>query len=106
MLKEIDMNRRGRGAIPNSSLINIFLNENVTLKSDKMTFLYRKLNTRVILKKPIQKHGIVYTSSPEIQRGKVLKVCQLNDLFNLFTGYDFEENAGEDEQNNFMQSSY
>ena len=69
MLKEIDMNRRGRGAIPNSSLINIFLNENVTLKSDKMTFLYRKLNTRVILKKPIQKTwNSVYFKSRNSER--------------------------------------
>ena len=48
------------------------------------------------------KDGKVDISSPEIHRGKVLKIYYINDLFNLFPYYDFGENYGENNQNDFL----
>ena len=41
-----------------------------------------------------------------IPRGKVLKIYDLNDLFNLFLDHDFVENIREDEPNDSIQSRY
>ena len=62
---------------------NVFINENLTVKN-----------------------GTVHISSPEIHRGKVLKIYHINDLFNLFPYYDFGENYRENDQNDSLQSSY
>ena len=63
--------------IPSTSRsYNIFINENLTLRNIKVAFLC--------------------FSSPDIHRGKVLKICHLNDLFNLFSNHDFGENIRED----------
>ena len=48
----------------------------------------------------------MHISSPEIHRGKVLKIYHLNDLFNIFPYYDFGENYRENDQNDSLQSSY
>ena len=48
----------------------------------------------------------MHISSPEIHRGKVLKIHHINDLFNLFPHYDFGENYRENDQNDPLQSSY
>ena len=48
----------------------------------------------------------MHISSPEIHRGKVLKIYHINDLFNLFLCYDFGENSRENDQNDSLQSSH
>ena len=50
--------------------------------------------------------GMVHISSPEINRGKVLKIDDINDYFNLFSYYDFGDNYKENDQNDSLQSSY
>ena len=45
----------------------------------------------------------MHISSPEIHRGKVLKIYHLNDLFPY---YDFGENYRENDQNDSLQFSY
>ena len=49
---------------------------------------------------------MVHISSPEIHRGKVLKIYHINDLFNLLPYYDSGENYRENDQNDSLQSSY
>ena len=58
------------------------------------------------LNKIFTRDGTVHISSPEIHRGKVLKIYHLNDLFNIFPYYDFGENYRENDQNDSLQSSY
>ena len=48
------------------------------------------------------KDGTMDISSPEIHRGKVLKIYYINDLFNLFPYYDFGEKYRENDQNGFL----
>ena len=96
--KKALLNRSKLRKIPSTSPnYNIFVNENLTLRNRKIAFLCRKL---------IRADGTVHISSPDIQRGKVLKIYHLNDLFNLFSDHDFGENIREDEQNDSAQSSY
>ena len=90
-----------------SSLIcNVFINENLTVKNNEIAFLSRKLKRSGYLTKIYRRDGTVHISSPEIHRGKVLKIYHLNDLFNLFPYYDFGENYKENDQNDSLQSSY
>ena len=71
-----------------------------------MAFLYRKLKRTGHIEKTYTKRwNSAYFESRNSER-EVLKVYQLNDLFDLFPDYDFGENAREDEQNDSMQSSY
>ena len=49
--------------------------------------------------------GTVHISSREIHRGKLLKIYHVNDLFNLFSYYDFGENYRENDQSDCLQSS-
>ena len=46
----------------------------------------------------VYRDGTLHITSRDIQRGKVLKIYYLNDLFNLFPDHDFGENIREDEQ--------
>ena len=48
----------------------------------------------------------MHISSPEIHRGKVLKIYHINDIFNPFPYYDFGENYRENDQNDSLQSNY
>ena len=84
---------------------NIFINENLTLKNNKIAFVCCKLKCRGHIEKTCTKDGIVHILTPEIQKRKVLRVYHLKDLFSLFPDYDFEEITIEDEQNDSMQSS-
>ena len=47
----------------------------------------------------------MYISSPEVDRGKVLKIYHIN-LFNLFPHYNFGENYRENDQNDSLKSGY
>ena len=71
---------------------NVFFNENLTVKNDEIAFLGRKRKCSGHLNKIYTRDGAVHISSPEIHRGKVLKIYHINDLFNLFPYYDFGEN--------------
>ena len=84
---------------------NIFINENLTVKSNEISFLSRKPKRGGHLTKIYTRDGMVHISSPEIHRGKVLKIHHINDLFNLFPYYDFGENYRENDQNDSLQSS-
>ena len=92
----------GKSSSPNC---NIFINENLTVKSNKISFLSRKIKRGGHLTKTYTRDGMVHISSPEIHRGKVLKIYHINDLFNLFPYYDFGENYRENDQNHSLQSS-
>ena len=72
-----------------SSNCNVFINENLTVKNSEIAFLGRKLKRSGHVNKISTKDGTVDTFSPEIHRGKVLKVYHINDLFSLFLYYDF-----------------
>ena len=78
---------------------NIFINENLTIKNNEIAFLSRKL-TKIYIR-----DRTVHISSPEVHRGKVLKIYHTN-LFNLFPYYNFGENYWENDQNDSLQSSY
>ena len=83
---------------------NVFINENLTVKN--IAFLSRKLKGSGHLTKIFMRDGKVHISSPEMHRGKVLKIYHLNDLFNIFPYYNFGENYRENDQNDSLQSSY
>ena len=103
------LNRSKLRKIPSTSLNhNIFVNENLTLRSRKIAFLCRKLKRADHIEKTFTRDGIVHISSPDIREisGKVLKIYPLNNLFNLFPDLDFGENIREHEQNDSIQSSY
>ena len=89
-----------------SSNCNIFINENLTIKNNKVAFLSRKLKRSCHLNKIYTRDGTVHISSPEIHRGNALKIYHINDLFNLFPYYDFGENYRENDQNDSLQSTY
>ena len=69
---------------------NVFINENLTVKNNKIAFLSRKLERSSRLTKIYKMNGTVHISSPEIHRGKSLKIYHKNDLFNLFPYYDLD----------------
>ena len=54
----------------------------------------------------MEKTSFTRNGMVHIPRGKVLKIYDLNDLFNLFLDHDFVENIREDEQNDPIQSRY
>ena len=85
---------------------NVFINENLTAKNNEIAFLGRKLKRSGHLNKRYTIDGTVHISSPKIHRGKVLNIYYINNLFNLFSYYDFGEKYRENDQNNFLQSSY
>ena len=85
---------------------NISINENLTVKNNEIAFLGRKRKRSGHLNKIYTRDGTVHISSPEIHRGKVLKIHQIKDLFNLFPYYDLGENYRENDQNDSLQSSY
>ena len=85
---------------------NVFINENLTVKNNEIAFLSRKLKRSGHLTKIYTRDGTVHISSPEIHRGKVLKIYHINDLFNIFPYYDFGENYRENDQNDSLQFSY
>ena len=84
---------------------NVFINENLTVKNNKIAFANRKLKLSGHRTKIHARDGIVHISSPEIHR-EVLKIYQINDLFNLFPYYNFGENYWENDQNDSLQFSY
>ena len=63
---------------------NVFIDENLTVKNNEIAFLSRKLKRSGHLTKIYTRDGTVHISSPEIHKGKVLKIYHINDLFNLF----------------------
>ena len=81
-------------------------NENLTIKNNEIAFLGRKLKRSGHLNKIYTRDGTVHISSPEIHRRKTLKIYHINYLFNLFPYYDFGENYRENDQNDFLQSTY
>ena len=85
---------------------NISINENLTVKNNEIASLGRKRKRSGHLNKIYTRDGTVHISSPEIHRGKVLKIHHINDLFNLFPYYDLGENYRENDQNDSLQSSY
>ena len=85
---------------------NIFTNENLTLRNSKIAFLFRKLKRANHIEKTFTRNGTVHVSIPGIQRGKVLKIYHLKDIFNLFLVHDFCGNIREVQQNDYLQSSY
>ena len=85
---------------------NIFINEDLTVKTNENAFLGRKLKRSGHLNKIYTRDGTVHILSPEIHRGKVLKIDHINDLFNLFPYYDFGENYSENDKNDSLQSSH
>ena len=84
---------------------NVFINEILTVKNSEIAFLSRTLKRSGHLTKIDSRDGMVHISSPEIHRGKVLKIY-INDLFNIFPYYDFGENYWENDQNDSLQFSY
>ena len=62
---------------------NIFINENLTVKNNEIAFLGRKLKRSGHTCKSYTKYGTVHISSPEIHKGKVLKIYHINDLFSF-----------------------
>ena len=88
-----------------TSTKKLFINENLTVRNNKISYLSRKLKRSVHVAKAYTKDGITYVSDPDINRGKVIKIYHVKELFNLFPDYDFGENNSED-QNESMQSSY
>ena len=89
-----------------SANCNVSINENLTVKNNEIAFVGRKIKRSGHLNKIYTRDGTVHISSPEIHRGKVLKIHHINDLFNLFPYYDFGENYRENDQNDSPQSSY
>ena len=89
-----------------STNCNVFINENLTIKNNEIAFLSRKLKRSGHLTKIYTRDGTVHISSPEIHRGKVLKIYRINDLLNLFPYYNFGENYRGNDQNDSLQSSY
>ena len=101
------LNRSKLRKITSTSLnYSIFTNENLTLRNNKIAFLFRKLKRADHIEKTFTRNGTVHASIPDIQRRKVLKIHHLKDLFNIFPVPDFCENITEDEQNDSLQSSF
>ena len=101
------LNRSKLRKITSTSLnYNIFTNENLTLRNRKIAFLFRKLKRADHIEKTFTRNGTLHVSISDIQRGKVLKIYHLKDLFNLFPVPDFCENITENEQNDSLQSSF
>ena len=78
-----------------SSNCNVFINENLTVKNNEIVFFGRKFKHSGHLNKIYTRDGTVHISSPEINRGKALKIYHINNLFNLFPYYNFGENYRE-----------
>ena len=76
------------------------------IKNNKIAFLRRKLKRSGHLTKIYTRDRMVHISSPQIHRGKLLKIYHINDLFNIFPYYNFVENYRENDQNDSLQSSY
>ena len=53
---------------------NIFTKENLILRNSKIAFLWQKLKRADYVEKKFTRNGTVYISSPDIQRGKVLRI--------------------------------
>ena len=105
--KKALLNKSKLRKIPSTSLnYNVFVNENLILRNSKIAFLCHKLKRADHIEKTFTRDGTVHISSSDIQRGKVLKIYHVKDLFNFFPDHDFGENIREDEQNNSTQSSY
>ena len=84
---------------------NVFINENLTVRNNKIAYLSRKLKRSGHVEKAYTKDGITHVPNPDINRGKIIKIYHVKELFNLFPDYDFGENHSKD-QNESMQSSY
>ena len=107
LVKKALLGRSKQRKTPSTSTsYNIFINKNLTLRNSKIAFLCRKPKRADHIEKTFTRDSTVHISSHDIQRGKVLKICNLNDIFNLFPDHDFGENVREDEQNDSIQSSY
>ena len=99
----ISRKNRRKSLLPNC---NVLINENLTIKNNEITFLSRKLKRSGHLTEIYARDGTVHISSPEIHRGKVLKIYHIYDIFNIFLYYYFGENYWENDQNDSLQSSY
>ena len=58
----------------------VFINENLTVKKNEIAFLGRKLKRSGHLNKIYTRDRTVHISSPEIHRGKALKIYHINDF--------------------------
>ena len=85
---------------------NVFIDENLSIRSNEIAFLEGKPKRSDHLNKLYTRAGTVHISSPEIHSGKVLKIYHINHLFNLFPYYDFGDNYRENDQNDSLQYSY
>ena len=81
-----------KNSLPNC---NVFINENLTIKNNKIAFLGRKRKCSGHLNEIYPRDGKVHFSSPEIYKGSILKIHHINDLSNLLPYHDFEENYRE-----------
>ena len=89
--------------ITHHQIVTFSFNENLTVKNNKIDFLGRKLRRSGHVNKIYAKNGTMYNSSPELHRGKALKIYYVNDLFSLFPYYDFGENYQGNDPNNLYK---
>ena len=73
----------GKNLVITHHLIAMF-KENLTVKENEIAFLGRKFKGSGHVDKIYTKEGVMHVSSPEIHRGKVLKIDHINYLFSLF----------------------
>ena len=58
--------------------------------SPNYNIFVRKFKRADHIQKTFARIDMVPISRPDIQRGKVLKICHSGDLFDLFSDHDFE----------------
>ena len=89
--KKALLNRSKLQKIPSTSLSYIFINENLTLRNSKIAFLCEKLKRADHIAKTFTRNATVHICSPDIQRGKVIKIYHLKHCFSFFPDHDFGE---------------
>ena len=109
--KKALINRKGLININKSSLSlsssdNIFINQNLTPMNNKIAFHCRKLKRNGQIDKTYSRDGVIHIASSNIRDGKVIKILHMSMLLDIFPDFDFGPDAGAEEHNESLQSSY
>ena len=109
--KKALINRKGlininKSSLSQSSSDNIFIYQNLTPMNNKIVFHCRKLKRNGQIDKIYSRDGVIYIASCNIRDGKVIKILHMSMLLDIFSDFDFGPDAGEEEHNESLQSSY
>ena len=71
-------------------LLNRSKLQKIQSTSPNCNIFVRKLKLADHIKKKFTRIDMVSISRPDVETGKVLKICHSRDLFDLFSDHDFE----------------